>query len=1103
MHPLKHPLLHSPLAALASLVLQSCLIGGVSLVFPKDTSPTLESCTGEQCPATVDDPGAGTANPRTLDVDRERSFLTLDRESIPADDAEALHVTVNLRDVTGSSVEGAVVTLSAGGKQNSITPAAAIASDSKGQAVFTLRSKLAEEKTVTVALEGSDSALFVATVRFTQAIADPATSTVTLSLETAIKADGLDFTAATVVAKTAAGGIAYGAPVTIAADDDATFATSPTVGFDGNAIAQVRSRTSGTKQLSIKVGDVTLAVKPLVTFVTVAIFQSAISVTIASNVAVADLADGIEIDVVVPTVTGGVTRDHAVAIDVSGSGNLLVPIGTADEPSSRHVLVTSAKAEQKTITVTVPDAPALAPVIVSVAFVAGPAVAAQSTFTLGPPRLSPAMTASGQVTLKDKFANFCPGATVMFSGTSGLIPAGTSANTDALGQVNVSATLTATGPQTMTVQLQSGDALAVTLDVVAPFFERARPHDSASIPALDPSNPARWFVASGERVFETTDSGASFHPVSMTGVPPSTIVALAAHPSAPAKLFLRTYNSTVGTRTFSGNGGDWTELGPEYGAPVDFADRAALVFARADAISLPSHVSRCLSGNATSAAVTLRRTDGASTAAIPWSTDFGPGRYALSWKLNFADDPSATAPGSFYMAWEAVTARCAIEPTQLHSGAVYFAAGVPAAFNNARDVLGRDPGRSGCIFYRIDDLQIGRECLDGAVAAPVTVPPEAQGYGAVRARADGALFTVGPTKLFRHAAGAWQEVGAVAADPASPFSIHPASAPLAFLGQYQLQGATLSRATLSVPNNSVLGMSVENGAWSMVARDGSSAFRFSFPASPSAGWTFGGLLSRLALVEAVPSPANDGVYFARSATGVFDINATADTPVTTDTAAQAIGTPVRVFSQPLPASVRYLSTNAGVYARGAAGGWTKIAALGNASVLAVDPTDGAVFAASTSTDTIWRSTLGGSVAVNVPNLGLAVRFFVDPRSSAVYLLGDSCKLFVKASGSPSWTKLGEGICDLSGVDFNVTPSTTLRIYFRATSAFGVNDSSQLYVATVASAAPVTPHPCGGEVAAAMTPNDVVVPDPSDPLHLYLYRPSLGAAGFFESISGCR
>lgn len=236
----------------------------------------------------------------------------------------------------------------------------------------------------------------------------------------------------------------------------------PATGADGVATGTLASTLAGTQEITVRVGTLDLATRPVVTFVAGPVSDAASTVTVspASGIAADGTAAG-SVTVTVKDAHGNPIAGSVVTIAASGTGNVIVQPSSPTDPSGVAVgSVASTRAEAKTIFATVGASLSLTQQP-AVTFVAGAASAGASTVVASPAAglaADGAAAAAITVTVLDAFGNPLAGqwVTLTASGSGNAVTqpaAATDANGVAVGS------LSSTVAEQKTVSATVGGAL--------------------------------------------------------------------------------------------------------------------------------------------------------------------------------------------------------------------------------------------------------------------------------------------------------------------------------------------------------------------------------------------------------------------------------------------------------------------------------------------------------------------------------------------------------------------------------------------------------------------------------------------------------------------
>jgi hypothetical protein len=383
----------------------ACIVGGKS-----ELSVT---CDNPPCQIPGFTGATGSTGQGVLPAIAESAVITLDRMSAEADGVAAITASVTLTDAHGGVPATATVTLNVSGEA---APRTAM-TDATGTARFALVSTAVTQLSLAFLLDAVG--IGMRTVAFTAPIADATRSTVVFSRTSNVLADTLDFTEASVVLRSASGGVPFGAMVTMTSAEGGTLSDTKAIDEHGEAKLQLRARTSGAKTVSVHAGGVVLSDQPVVTFTKASVLLAGLTAMLDKTTATADTVDGVTLTITVPTVTGVPSHDLAIVVSSTGTGNVIDDVTAPDDTASARLRVRSSKAEAKTLSFTIDGVSGPTGLPLGATFVPGPPSALTSTFTIARSSISPALMTDGTVSCLDAQGNVRAGDTAYVTTTCG------------------------------------------------------------------------------------------------------------------------------------------------------------------------------------------------------------------------------------------------------------------------------------------------------------------------------------------------------------------------------------------------------------------------------------------------------------------------------------------------------------------------------------------------------------------------------------------------------------------------------------------------------------------------------------------------------------
>ncbi len=369
---------------------------------------------------------------------------------VVADGTATSTVTITLIDVNNNPVSGIVPTFGATDTSTTNTYGACSSSDSSGISTCSLSSTYAETKTLAIATPVVKSG---SNVVFTSAGASIANSTITGT--SPVLADGVATSTVTITLKDANNNSVVGTVPTFSATDTGTTNSNgicSATNASGISTCTLASTKAETKTLSI--ATPIIKADGTVTFAAGAPVAANSNITGTSSI----VADGTSTSTVTITLrdvfnnpVSGTTPTFA-ATD-TGTTNSYGGCSSSDASGMSTCTLSSLKAEIKTLSIATPVSKADG----TVTFIAGPAVAANSTITgTGPVVANTVATSTVTITLRD----------VNNNPVSGSVPTFGATDTTATNAYGVCSATDATG--VATCSLASGYAETKTLSIATP-----------------------------------------------------------------------------------------------------------------------------------------------------------------------------------------------------------------------------------------------------------------------------------------------------------------------------------------------------------------------------------------------------------------------------------------------------------------------------------------------------------------------------------------------------------------------------------------------------------------------------------------------------------
>ncbi len=268
-----------------------------------------------------------TAAPRFVSTDN--SMVEVNKTTLQADDNSFVTVTVTVKDTLGAVYGGITVNPEISGTGNTITPQNAV-SGTDGRCTFTIKSNVAESKTITIKANNIELSTKPVVV-FTEPprAVSPVNSMVQVS-PTTVFADGTQYSTIIVTVKDnkGEGEIMSGITVLLNITGSNTILSpqSGVTGVDGVATFTLKSTVTGEKQITANADGVTISTKPVVTFVNqgVSAVRSGVSATPLNDI-IADGNSFSKITIVVKSVQDQFMQNIIPQVEISGSGNIITP----------------------------------------------------------------------------------------------------------------------------------------------------------------------------------------------------------------------------------------------------------------------------------------------------------------------------------------------------------------------------------------------------------------------------------------------------------------------------------------------------------------------------------------------------------------------------------------------------------------------------------------------------------------------------------------------------------------------------------------------------------------------------------------------------------
>jgi adhesin/invasin len=450
------------------------------------------------------------------DPNSTNTTLSTSIDPIAADGTTTTTITLFVADAGGHAISGlGNINLAVTGSGNTFSFVAPGTTDSAGKITATLKSTVAENKTITATVPqafAQSTLTKTLTAHFVVGAPASGTSTITGPTSGSTVADGAATVSLTVLVEDAKSNPVPGVQITFASSgSNNAFVYAggiSTTDATGKVMATLSSITAENKTVTAAVGQAanplyTLTLARALPFVAGDPDATQSTLTTSQDNVVADGSTAMAILLTVKDKKGNVVPSLA--------GVSLTATSTLSNNSFSPGTVTSAiRAEQKSITATIPKPTAGGTIskLLTVTFIAGAPVLASSTFTATP--ASP-LTANGTAqvallaTLKDGQGNPAIGSVTFSASTSSggdtFTPSGATA---ANGTGQVSGTMVSTASETKQLQAAVTSAGAsFTLGPVAAIFTPGDPDATQSTLAIAPTG-ASPVVADGTSTFTIT-----------------------------------------------------------------------------------------------------------------------------------------------------------------------------------------------------------------------------------------------------------------------------------------------------------------------------------------------------------------------------------------------------------------------------------------------------------------------------------------------------------------------------------------------------------------------------------------------------------------------
>jgi adhesin/invasin len=385
---------------------------------------------------------------------------------VPADLASSSLLTATLKDAFGNPLVGQTVVASvSGGTGNQLSSIPS--TNASGITTFTLASSSTGTKTVGLTTPSGLGALSATVAFVTPSIPinppDPAQSSIQLSASSGIVADGVATTTVTVTLRDASGNpvVNQGLTLSVSGTSNSLGAVSGSTNASGQWSTTLASTKAETKTISISAPSGLGSLSASATFVA-GPPSSATSNFVASPSSgiVADGSSSATVTLTLKDAQGNPAPSVAVSLASSG-GVLGSASGTTNGSGVFATTLTSTSSGSKTVSISTPSS--FGTLTASVAFVAGPIDASQSSLTVstnGPVTANGSSSVTLTALLRDAHQNPLVGQSVVFAATgTGNTLTQPGSGTDATG--TATGTLRSTVAQSKSITITTPSGLAI------------------------------------------------------------------------------------------------------------------------------------------------------------------------------------------------------------------------------------------------------------------------------------------------------------------------------------------------------------------------------------------------------------------------------------------------------------------------------------------------------------------------------------------------------------------------------------------------------------------------------------------------------------------
>jgi hypothetical protein len=376
------------------------------------------------------------------------STFTASPNSVVADGASAVTLTLAARDTYNNIVPGSAVTLAASGGNN-VFGATSGSTDANGVFQTTLKSTLAQAQNVTATFGNSNS--LSAAVTFQPGAASAATSTLALSPNSQV-ANNTNTIVAVLTLRDAQGNAIPGVtPVFTASGSSTTISTPSATTASGQSTVTYKSTLAQNENAVVTAGSITLTAP--MTFVAGPPTSAASTLVASPNATPGNGSASIALTATARDAQGNPVSGTSVSLAASGGNNTFAaPTGTTAANGTYATTLKSTQMQTETVTATLNgNANATAQVTFT-----GPASSANSSTVVNPNTqvVGPSNLITATLTLKDSASNPLAGVTPTWTASGVNMTVAQSGNTNASGVAT--ATYSSTKAQSQNVLVSAG-----------------------------------------------------------------------------------------------------------------------------------------------------------------------------------------------------------------------------------------------------------------------------------------------------------------------------------------------------------------------------------------------------------------------------------------------------------------------------------------------------------------------------------------------------------------------------------------------------------------------------------------------------------------------